>query len=189
MLLHGVKPRLSDHPEGGPAVCGSDSGTRRRVRSIWPSGGAHLPEGTGLKRRRRARGRTKGGRTRTDRYTECLHGCPSMPVHSPARMHARTFSRTHERVHASPSVIHNTVNPTHTPSVRRQSPSEIKPALRACRRTNACEYVRGETRRVAWLRDRDRRTDTVGSMDSRRLICGWRMTRGGKNENRSRIDA
>jgi len=27
VVLHGVKPRLSDHPEGGPAVYSSDSGT------------------------------------------------------------------------------------------------------------------------------------------------------------------
>lgn len=151
VLLQGVKPRLCDHPEGGPAVCSSDSGTRRRVRSIWPSGGVHPPQGTGLKRRRRAWRRTKGGRTRPDRYTnayKAARACPStrMPVRTHILMHARTYARTHIRI---PSVIHNIVNPTHTPSVRSQSPSdnEIKPALRRRRTTHV--NARGETRCVS----------------------------------------
>lgn len=100
VLLHGVKPKPNDHPEGGPAVCSSDNGTRRRVRSVWPSGGAHLPQGTGLKRRRRARRRTKGeGRIRPDRYTNAYTTVRARWVHPPARMHARTFSCSHARTH------------------------------------------------------------------------------------------
>ena len=139
VLLHGVKPRLSDHPEGGPTVCSSD--IRRRVRSVWPSGGAHL-----LRRTWSSKGETpcskkdERGPDLAGPLYECSHGCPSTPVHPPARMLARTYARTHVRTHARtharthsrthslthvrvhsplpsslPPVIHNIVNPTHTP--------------------------------------------------------------------------
>lgn len=174
------RPSLN-HPEGGPAVCSSDNGIRRRVRSVWPSGGAHLPQGTGLKRRRRARRRTKGGRIRPDRYAYTT----VRPVHPPARTHARTFSCTHARTHVPPrwsitlSTWHTRLGP---------KPISIWDKAGATLPEDACECARRETRCVAWLRDPDRRTDTAGSMDSRRLICrGWRMTCR-ENENYSRIN-
>lgn len=105
-----------------------DSGDiRHRVRSVWPSGGTHLPQGTGLERRRRPCSK-KDEREPAGPLCEWLHDCPSARTHSRCT-HILSHARSHARTYAPPwwSITLSTRR-THV-SARSQSPSEIKPAL------------------------------------------------------------